>query len=145
MVTMKKLIKYFPLLIPIIGALIMGWILLGNCYGYTISYDADYLWTIAQINIPQKDLKIYLLDTRQGIVKIFSDYIIINNIPIRNYAIAGVRISSEQVLELATFNTLTQAKQKAKNYALTHNINLTWKQHIVGQKISDWWGKATIQ
>ena len=145
---MKKLLQYAPLLIPIVAVLIIVWILFScipKSYGATIEYQADYLGVVTQINIPAKNLKIYLLDTSQLIAEPFGSFIKINNLIVKRYGIAGVRTTTGKVLAMFFFDTLAQIKQKAIDYAQTHQITLKFKEHIAGQKISEWWGKTTIQ
>ncbi len=126
-------------------ALIIGYLLINinSAFGATIEYEADYLGTITQINLPAKDIKIVLLDLRQLITEPFGSYITNNNIAIKNYAVAKMRISTEEILGFFTFDTLAQIKQKSVDYAATHNVTLSWKQHQPGQNVSQWWNKAT--
>ena len=129
---MKKLPLCFLLLLLLLP-------MPSKSYGYGIEYQADYLWTIKQFEFPAKDLRIVLLDTRQGMVKIFSDYTIANNLVVKPYALAGVRISNGKVLKMFFFTDLAQLKNKVVNYCQDNNISFAWRQHLAGQSIKDWW------
>ena len=112
-------------------------------YSAVIEYNASYLWTIAEVNIPVKNLRLIILDTRNNnICEPFGSFSVANNITLKNFAIVGQRISTGVVIKMVTADTLQEIKTKAKQYAQTHNINLTWKKHQAGNKISDWWNKA---
>ena len=115
------------------------------CLGATVSYQADYLWTISEISIPEKDLKIYVLDTRQGIVKIFGGYIEKNNLIVKDYAVVEMKVSTNEILEITFHGKLSKAKDKATEIALKYQKKLIFKEHKAGQSIKDWWRKAEIQ
>ena len=118
---------------------------LSPSYSSTIEYQADYLGVITQINLPAKNLKIYLLDTRQLICEPFGSFIQLNNLVVKPYALAVLRISTGKVLKMAFFDDLQTLKQKVKKYALTHNVNLTWRKHTAGQSVREWWMKYSLQ
>ena len=113
--------------------------LTSNLSAATIDYEADYLWVITSISIPQKDLKIYLLDTRQGICEPFGSYIAANDLAVKPYSLAAVRLSTGAVLKMFFFNNLTSLKQKIIDYCQTQNITFNWKPHT--GRIKDWWLK----
>ena len=118
--------------------LLISFLLSNLCYGATIEYNATYLWTIAEFNFPAKDLKVYLIDTRQGIVKIFSDYAVANNLIIKPYGLAAVKISTGAVLKMFFFSDLASLKDKVVNYCRINNISFAWKPYQTGN-IANWW------
>ena len=108
------------------------------CIGATINYQADFLWVIRQFEFPNKNLKLYLIDTRQGMVKIFSDYATANNLVIKPYGLAAVRTSTGAVLKMFFFSDLASLKDKVVNYCQTNNISFAWKPYQSGN-IANWW------
>lgn len=139
---LKKLLQYSPFLIPIIFALII-FCILGKCYSYTFQTQGDYMGTICQINLPAKDLKIYLIDTTICLVEPFYSYAINNSLIIKKYCLAGVRISSGAILKEYFFSDLATLKQRAIQYAKTHNINLKFKK--LKGKFSQTWMRSEIE
>lgn len=111
-----------------------------NLFAAAIEYQADYLWTIAELTFPVKDLKVYLLDTRQGIAEPFGSYITTNDLTVKPYGLAAIRISTGTVLKMFFFEDLAGLKTKVVNYCQTQGINLSWKAK--SGKINNWWMKT---
>ena len=117
--------------------LLISFLLSGICYGATISYECNYMGCIKQIDFPAKDLRIVLIDTRSLMVKPFADFATANNLIVKPYGLAAVKISTGAVLKMFFFNDLASLKDKVVNYCQTNNITFAWKQKQ--GSIKDWW------
>lgn len=138
---LKKLLQYTPLLIPIIWVLLVAKIVLGA----TVEYQADYLGTISQVNISDKDLKIIILDTRQLTCEPFGEFIKKFNPAVKDYAVADIKISTGEVLRMFFYDDLSQARERAIKSAEENQKVLKFKKHGAGLKISEWFGKTEVQ